>query len=97
MKLFYSIVAFVLLLTVFSCKKEEKKEILKKTSEKVVPELKITIDSSGISTFYQKYPKLIKFQNEVFAYTRKINQRNCGWTTKVLLSTEIRYSINTKD
>ncbi|WKL50267.1 L,D-transpeptidase family protein [Flavobacterium pectinovorum] len=72
MKIFYSIVAFVLLMAVFSCnKKEESKEILKKPSEEVVPELKIKIDSAGISAFYKTYPKLIKFQNEVFALYKK--------------------------
>ena len=73
MKILYSLVAVVLLFAAVSCNKkaDKKTEESKKASEKVVPELKITIDSSGISTFYQSYPKLVKFQNEVLALYKK--------------------------
>lgn len=72
MKILYPLVAVVLLISAVSCnKKAEKKTEESKTSEKVVPELKITIDSSGISAFYQAYPKLIKFQSEVQALYKK--------------------------
>jgi len=72
MKILYPLVAVVLLISAVSCnKKADKNTEESKTSEKVVPELKITIDSSGISTFYQAYPKLIKFQNEVQALYKK--------------------------
>ena len=72
MKILYPLVAVVLLISAVSCnKKADKNTEESKTSEKVVPELKITIDSSGISTFYQAYPKLIKFQSEVQALYKK--------------------------
>lgn len=73
MKILHSLVAVVLLLSVVSCnKKAEKKEgELKNASEKAIPELKLTIDSVGITSFYQTYPKLIKFQNEVLALYKK--------------------------
>ncbi|MNX89737.1 hypothetical protein D3C86_1217590 [compost metagenome] len=69
MKIFYSPVVVIVLFLVFSCnsKSEKKEEDLKKTSEKVVPELKLHIDSVEVSKFYENYPKLIKFQNEVLA------------------------------
>jgi len=72
MKILYPLVAVVLLISAVSCnKKADKNTEESKTSEKVVPELKITIDSSSISTFYQAYPKLIKFQSEVQALYKK--------------------------
>lgn len=73
MKTLYPLVAVVLLFAAVSCNKksENNSEESKKTSEKVVPELKISIDSSGISAFYQTYPKLIKFQAEVLALYKK--------------------------
>ena len=75
MKILHSLVAVVLLFTVVSCNKkgENKEDESKKTSQKEIPELKITIDSSRIATFYQTYPKLIKFQNEVLALYKKKN------------------------
>jgi murein L,D-transpeptidase YcbB/YkuD len=74
MKTLYSLVAVVLLFAAISCnKKSEKKEESKKTSEKVIPELKIAIDSSRIAAFYQVYPKLAKFQNQVLALYKKKN------------------------
>lgn len=73
MKISHSLIAVVLFFAVISCnKKADKKEVeSKKTSEKVVPELKISIDSTHISTFYQTYPKLAKFQNDVLALYKK--------------------------
>nr|WP_198999977.1 L,D-transpeptidase family protein [Flavobacterium sp. ASV13] len=73
MKTLYPLVAVVLIFAAVSCNKksENNNEESKKTSEKVVPELKISIDSSGISAFYQTYPKLIKFQAEVLALYKK--------------------------
>ncbi|KIA99698.1 hypothetical protein OA88_19285 [Flavobacterium sp. JRM] len=73
MKVFYPLVAVAIFLATISCnKKSEKKEgESKNTSEKVVPELKITIDSSSVITFYQAYPKLLKFQNDVLALYKK--------------------------
>ena len=67
MKIFYSPVVVVILFFVFSCnsKSEKNEEDLKKTSEKVVPELKLHIDSLQVSKFYEAYPKLVKFQDEV--------------------------------
>ena len=76
MKILYPLVAVVILFTVISCnKKAEKKEEeeIKKTSEIVVPELKIKIDSAAIVSFYQTYPKLEKFQDEVLALYKKKN------------------------
>lgn len=73
MKTLYPLVAVLLLFAAVSCNKksENNNEESKKTSEKVVPELKISIDSSGISAFYQTYPKLIKFQAEVLLLYKK--------------------------
>ncbi|WP_337966973.1 L,D-transpeptidase family protein [uncultured Flavobacterium sp.] len=73
MKILYSLAAVVLLFGAVSCnsKAEKKEEELKKTVEKVIPELKISIDSSKIAAFYQAYPKLDKFQNDVFALYKK--------------------------
>jgi murein L,D-transpeptidase YcbB/YkuD len=69
MKIFYSPVVVVILFFVFSCnsKSEKNEEDLKKTSEKVVTELKLHIDSLQVSKFYEAYPKLVKFQDEVLA------------------------------
>ncbi|SNR34335.1 murein L,D-transpeptidase [Flavobacterium sp. ov086] len=73
MKILYPLAAVAILFVAVSCnsKAEKKGEGLKKNAEKVVPELKITIDSSSIATFYETYPKLQKFQNEVLALYKK--------------------------
>ena len=75
MKFLYPLVVVVMLFTAVSCNKKADKKVeeSKKTSEKVVPELKISIDSSHIATFYQTYPKLIKFQSDVLALYKKNN------------------------
>jgi hypothetical protein len=73
MKILYPLVAFVILLSAVSCNKKSGKKEDSKTAEKVIPELKINIDSSKIATFYQAYPKLVKFQNEVLALYKKNN------------------------
>ena len=75
MKFLYPLVAVALLFGIVSCNKkaEKKEEDSKKTTEKVIPELKITIDSSGIAAFYQTYPKLTKFQGDVAALYQKHN------------------------
>ncbi|WP_029272740.1 murein L,D-transpeptidase [Flavobacterium sp. KJJ] len=74
MKIFYSLVAFIVLFLAFSCNsKSEKKEDAKQTAEKIVPEIKIFIDSTQVSNFYATYPKLNKFQNEVLALYKKNN------------------------
>lgn len=73
MKISHSLIAVIVFFAVISCNKkaDKKGEESKKTSEKVVPELKISIDSTHISTFYQTYPKLAKFQNDVLALYKK--------------------------
>jgi len=73
MKILYPLVAAVLLFSVVSCKKSEKKIEESKTAVKVVPELKIKIDSAGINAFYAAYPKLAKFQTQVLALYQKKN------------------------
>jgi len=73
MKILYPLVAVVLLFSVVSCKKSEKKIEESKTAVKVVPELKIKIDSAGINAFYAAYPKLAKFQMQVLALYQKKN------------------------
>ncbi len=75
MKILSPIVAVVVLFLVFSCnsKSEKKEEELQKTTVKVVPELKITIDSVEISKFYEAYPKLAKFQKGALALYKKKN------------------------
>ncbi|WP_281232275.1 L,D-transpeptidase family protein [Flavobacterium gelatinilyticum] len=71
MKIWYSIIAFVVLLTVVSCnsKGEKKKENQKKKVE--IPELRLTIDSTKIAAFFTAYPKLEKFQGDVFNLYKK--------------------------
>jgi murein L,D-transpeptidase YcbB/YkuD len=73
MKTLYALLSVVLLFAAISCNKkaDKKDDQSKKTSEKVIPELKITIDSAKITTFYQTYPKLVKFQNDVLALYKK--------------------------
>jgi murein L,D-transpeptidase YcbB/YkuD len=75
MKILYPLVAVAVLFLFFSCnsKAEKKGEDLKKTSKKVVPELQLHIDSVAIAKFYESYPKLVKFQNEVFTLYQKKN------------------------
>lgn len=75
MKILYSPVVVVILFLVFSCnsKSDKKDEDLKNTSEKVVPELKLHIDSVAVSKFYESYPKLVTFQKEVLALYKKKN------------------------
>lgn len=75
MKILYPLVVAVILFSAISCNKkaEKKEEESKKTSAKAIPELKIKIDSSSITTFYVTYPKLAKFQNEVLALYKKNN------------------------
>jgi murein L,D-transpeptidase YcbB/YkuD len=75
MKIWYSFIAFVLLFTIVSCnsKGEKKEESLKKEKKVVVPELKLSIDSTAISSFYETYPKLKNFQGEVNSLYLKKN------------------------
>ncbi|MGE6353628.1 L,D-transpeptidase family protein [Flavobacterium sp. NPDC079362] len=75
MKILYPLIAAILLFSMISCNKkaEKKGEELKETSEKVVPELKISIDSVGITAFYKRYPKVVKFQDQVLALYKKNN------------------------
>ncbi|MCV9928278.1 L,D-transpeptidase family protein [Flavobacterium sp. LS1R49] len=73
MKTLYPLIAVIILFATVSCNKksEKREEESKNVSEKGVDELKITIDSSGIAAFYQAYPKLLKFQNDVLALYKK--------------------------
>lgn len=73
MKIWSQFTVVVLLVIVVSCnsKGDKKEENLKKT-EIVIPELKLTIDSLAITGFYETYPKLKNFQDEVAAlYAKK--------------------------
>jgi murein L,D-transpeptidase YcbB/YkuD len=66
MKILYSFVAIIMLFIVVSCNSKSKDKDLKNTSKKVeLPELKLTIDTTSISKFYQEYPKLEKFKKDV--------------------------------
>ncbi|KAF2517306.1 L,D-transpeptidase family protein [Flavobacterium foetidum] len=68
MKIWYPLTALFVIFTIASCNsKADKKEENAKTSEKIIPELKLTIDSSRVASFYETYPKLIKFQKDVAA------------------------------
>ncbi|WP_278010735.1 hypothetical protein [Flavobacterium gyeonganense] len=73
MKIWCSFTVIILVSIAVSCnsKGDKKEENLKKT-EVVIPELKLTIDSLAIAGFYEAYPKLKNFQDEVAAlYTKK--------------------------
>ncbi|MEO8535286.1 MAG: L,D-transpeptidase family protein [Flavobacterium sp.] len=74
MKILYPLAAVIILFTIVSCNSKSKdKEENQKVSEQVIPELKISIDSTNISKFYQTYPKLAKFQGDVLALYKKKN------------------------
>ncbi|SCY69289.1 L,D-transpeptidase catalytic domain [Flavobacterium anhuiense] len=72
MKIWYTPIIAIVFFAVFSCnsKADKKEENLTKTVEKV-PELKLTIDSVRIAKFYENYPKLDKFKNDVTALYQK--------------------------
>ncbi|WP_163400527.1 L,D-transpeptidase family protein [Flavobacterium fluviatile] len=73
MKIWYTFSVVILVFIAVSCnsKGDKKDENLKKT-EIVIPELKLTIDSLAIAGFYETYPKLKNFHDEVSAlYTKK--------------------------
>ncbi|RYJ40681.1 L,D-transpeptidase YcbB [Flavobacterium anhuiense] len=72
MKIWYTPIIAIVFFAVFSCnsKADKKEENSTKTVEKV-PELKLTIDSIRIAKFYENYPKLDKFKNDVTALYQK--------------------------
>lgn len=72
MKIWYSLFITVVLFTVFSCnsKADKKEENSIKTVEKI-PELKLTIDSTRVASFYDSYPKLAKFKSDVTSLYQK--------------------------
>lgn len=73
MKILYPLVAIIILFTVVSCnsKANDKKENQINKAKAQLPELKIPIDSTDISKFYQTYPKLVKFQEDVLSLYKK--------------------------
>ncbi|TDO71479.1 murein L,D-transpeptidase YcbB/YkuD [Flavobacterium chryseum] len=73
MKFLYSLTAFIALFIAVSCnsKSEKNEENLKNNPKKEAPELKIHIDSAAIAAFYETYPKLNKFQNDVLSLYKK--------------------------
>jgi len=72
MKIWYSLFITIVLFTVFSCnsKADKKEENSIKTVEKI-PELKLTIDSTRVASFYDSYPKLAKFKSDVTSLYQK--------------------------
>lgn len=72
MKIWYTPIIAIVFFAVFSCnsKADKKEENSIKTVEKI-PELKLTIDSVRIAKFYENYPKLDKFKNDVTALYQK--------------------------
>ncbi|WPO79047.1 L,D-transpeptidase family protein [Flavobacterium sp. KACC 22761] len=72
MKIWYQFIAAVSLFAIVSCNsKGDKKEENQIKAKVEIPELHLTIDSSKIASFYATYPKLAKFQDEVFALYNK--------------------------
>lgn len=72
MKIWYQFIAAVSLFAVVSCNsKGDKKEENQIKAKVEIPELHLTIDSSRIASFYATYPKLAKFQDEVFTLYKK--------------------------
>ena len=72
MKIWYQFIAAVSLFAVVSCNsKGDKKEENQIKAKVEIPELHLTIDSSKIASFYATYPKLAKFQDEVFTLYKK--------------------------
>ncbi|WP_026728042.1 L,D-transpeptidase family protein [Flavobacterium denitrificans] len=72
MKIWYQFIAAVSLFAVVSCNsKGDKKEENQIKTKVEIPELHLTIDSSKIASFYATYPKLAKFQDEVFTLYKK--------------------------
>ena len=77
MKIWYSFIAVMLLAVVVSCnsKADKKEGNQTKTAKAVVPELKLTIDSTAIADFYETYPKLKNFQEEVLSLYKNKESR----------------------
>lgn len=75
MKILYPLAAIILLFTAVSCnsKANDKKENQINKAKAQLPELRIPIDSTDISKFYQTYPKLVKFQEDVLSLYKKKN------------------------
>ena len=66
MKIWCRFTVIVLLIIVVSCNsKGDKREENQKEGKVVIPELKLSIDSLTIAGFYETYPKLKNFQDEV--------------------------------
>ncbi|WP_163408366.1 L,D-transpeptidase family protein [Flavobacterium ajazii] len=73
MKIWYRFAVIMLVFIAVSCNsKGDKKEENQKEEKVVIPELKLSIDSLAIARFYEAYPKLKNFQDEVFSlYSKK--------------------------
>lgn len=75
MKILYPLAVIIILFTAVSCnsKSNNKKGSQINKAKTELPELKIPIDSTDISKFYQVYPKLVKFQEDVLSLYKKKN------------------------
>lgn len=72
MKIWYQFIAVICLFVIVSCNsKGDKKEENQVKVKAELPELRLSIDSTKIATFYTTYPKLVKFQDEVQALYKK--------------------------
>jgi L,D-transpeptidase YcbB len=73
MKIWYRFTVIMLVFIAVSCNsKGDKKEENQKEEKVVIPVLKLSIDSVAIAGFYETYPKLKNFQDEVAAlYIKK--------------------------
>lgn len=72
MKIWSQFTVVILVLIAVSCNSKADKKEEKKEGKVVIPVLKLSIDSVAIAGFYETYPKLKNFQDEVAAlYTKK--------------------------
>ncbi|WP_347049933.1 L,D-transpeptidase family protein [Flavobacterium olei] len=71
MKIWYSPLVVIVFLVLFSCNSKDKKEENTVPTVTEIPELRLTIDSVRINTFYENYPKLAKFKQDVSSLYQK--------------------------
>ena len=86
MKLYSKFLMLMIVFITISCNKTKKDTIvLKKPVPKEVAELKISIDSNSVSNFFQTYPKLISYQNDVLELYKKQGSKQLWLDNKGLV------------